>query len=201
MGHALGRGVGPVHSAECVRHVDVRHRGQFLGEVGVVFLLFLVETQVLQQHDLPGLQRRRLGLGVGADHIGRHNHILAQQLGQPVSHDLQREALFPLPLGPAQVGAGNDRSAVAQQVLDGGQGGHNALVIGDHAGLLVQGHVKIAAEQDFFAVYSNVFYGFLVVIHSFCLQIKILYFLVSISTLPISPSPKRPGKPCWRSAS
>ncbi len=62
--------------------------------------------------------------------------------------------------------AGDDRSALVQQVLDGGQSGHDPLVAGDLAGLLVLGNVEVTAQQDLFALNVDVANGLLVVIHN-----------------------------------
>ena len=39
------------------------------------------------------------------------------------------------PVGPAQMGAGGDRGPLGQEVLEGGQGGPDAEVVGDHGRL------------------------------------------------------------------
>ena len=68
-------------------------------------------------------------------------------------------------LGLTQVGAGDNGSAVVQQIADGGQGRHNALVAGDGAGLLILGHIEITAQKDFFAGNIHIGNGLFVVIH------------------------------------
>ena len=103
--------------AKGIGHVHVGQGGQGLGEGGVVGLLALVEAQVLQQHDLAGLQGGGLGLGVLADDVLGKDNLLAQQLAQPLSHGGQGEGFLPLPLGFAQMGAGDDGGSLLQQVL------------------------------------------------------------------------------------
>ena len=186
-GHAGGGGVGPVDRAEGVGDIDLRHGGELLGELGVVLLLPLVEAEVLQQHDLAGLEGGGLGLGVLTDDILGEDHVLPQQLAQALGHGSQGEGLLPLPLGLAQVGAGDDGGVLLQQVLDGGQGGHDALVVGDDAGGLVLGHIEVAAQQDLLARYVDILYGLLVVVHR--------------ASPFIAPSPVRPGKSSCRRAS
>ena len=44
---------------------------------------------------------------------------------------------------------------VLQQILDGGQCRHDALVAGDGAGVLVLGHVEVAAQQDLLALATS----------------------------------------------
>ena len=63
------------------------------------------------------------------------------------------------------MGAGDDRRPMLQQIADGGQGGHDALVAGDGTGLLVLRHVEIAAQQHLFAGHVHVHDGFFIVVH------------------------------------
>ena len=63
------------------------------------------------------------------------------------------------------MGAGNDCRALLQQIPDGGQRGHDALIAGDGAGLLILRHIEIAAQQDLLALDINVADGFLPIIH------------------------------------
>ena len=179
-------GVGYVHA------VLTGQAGHGLGKLGIVLGLALLEAGVLEKHDLAGLQRGGLGLGVGAHHVGGKDHVPAQQLAQALGHGLHAQglqgflplllgegggvlALLGLLLGPlveaglglAQVGAGDDRRALVQEVLDGGQGRPDALVVGDGAGGLVLGDVEVAAEQDLLALDVHVLYCFLVVVHGF----------------------------------
>ena len=180
-----------MHGAEGVGHVQLRHVGQGLGQCGVVLGLALFKAGVLQQHDLAGLQRGGLGPGVLAHHVVGKDDLAAQQLAQTLRHGGQgqlAQGLLPLLLGDvglvlallhlllhvsgegggrlAQMGAGDDGSALLQQIADGGQGRHDALVAGDGAGLLVLGYVKVAAQQDLLACHVHVHNGLLVVIHT-----------------------------------
>ena len=192
--HTGGGGVSAVDGAEGVGHKQLRHVGQLLRQLGVVLGLALFKTGVLQQHDLAGLQRGGLGLGVGAHGVGGKDDLTAQQLAQTLGNGGQGQllqgllpvltghvglALLGLLLdeglkgggGLAQVRAGDDGSALIQQIADGGQGGHDALIAGDGAGLLVLGHVEVAAQQNLLAGHIHVHDGLLVVIHTFFLLI------------------------------
>ena len=121
----------------------------------------------------------------GAEGVGyvqlRHGGQLLGELGVVLllagieaqvfqQHDLaalQRRGLaFPLALGLAQMGAGDDRRLLLQQVADGGQRRHDALVAGNGAGLLVLGHVEIAAQQDLFPGHVHVQNGLFIVVHT-----------------------------------
>ena len=166
IGHAGGGGVGPVHGAEGVGHVDLRHVGHGFRQGGVVLGLALFKTGVLQQQDLAGLERSGLGLGVGTHHILRHDHGLVQQLAQAGGHGLEAQGRVGTVLGLAQVGAGDDGGILVQQVLDRGQSGPDALVVGDDtAAVLGQGNVEVTAKQDFFTGHVHVPDGFFVVVH------------------------------------
>ena len=79
-GHAGSGGVGPVDGAEGIGHVELRHVGHGLGQVGVVLGLPLLKAGVLEEHHLTGLEGGGLGLGVGAHHIGGQDNLSAQQL-------------------------------------------------------------------------------------------------------------------------
>ena len=80
-------------------------------------------------------------------------------------HDLQAQLGLPLALGLAHVGAEDDLRAMVDEVLDGGQGGDDALVAGDLA--VLQGDVEVAAAQHALAGHIDIADGFLVVIHKF----------------------------------
>ena len=209
-----------MNGAESVGHINIRKGGQLFGKLRVVLGLTLFKAGVLQQQDLTRLQRGGLGGGVLAHHVMGKEHFPAQQLGQALRHRgqgqlLQRlfpgllrqlggvlallQLLFhPLVkhrLGLAQVGAGDDRRTVLQQVADGGQGRHNALVAGDGPGLLVLGDVEIAAQEHLLTGGVYICNGFFVVIHMDTLLFRVIYRFF------ISPVPHRPGKPFCRRAS
>ena len=152
--------------AEGVRHIQVRHIRQGLGQSRVVLGLALFKAGVLQQHDLAGLQGGGLGPGVGAHHILRHDDGLAQQLAQALGHGLEAQGRVRAVLRLAQMGAGDDGSVLVQKILDGGQGGPDALVVGDDAAAVFsQGHVEIAAQQNLLAGHVHVPDGLLFIIH------------------------------------
>ena len=203
VGHTGGGGVGAVNGAEGVGDVDAVCAGQIgqcLGKGGIVLLLALLKAQVLQQHDLTGLKGGGLGLGVLAHHIAGENDALAQQLLQTFGHRGQAQLRLDFALGLAQMGAGDDGCALIQQILEGGQSGADALVIGDGAGLLILGHVEVAAAEHLLALHVDVGDGLLVVIHAEKAPFECRAGQ-NFLPVPISPSPSRPGKPFCRSAS
>ena len=192
--HAGGGGVGPVDRAEGVGHIHAVRPGQAghgLSELRVVFGLALLKAGVLEEHDLAGLQRGGLGACVGAHHVAGEDDLPAQQLAQALGHGLHAQglqgllpllpgegggvlALLGLLLGPlleaglrlAQVGAGDDRRPLVQQVLNGGQGRADTLIVRDRAGGLVLGDIEVAAQKDLLALDIDVLYGFFVVVHA-----------------------------------
>ena len=78
MGHALGGGMRTVRGAEGIVDIHFGQGRQLLGEGGVVLFLFLVEADVLQQHDLAVLEAGGQFLGGRSDHVLSHLHFHAQ---------------------------------------------------------------------------------------------------------------------------
>ena len=152
--------------AEGVGHIYLSHSGHGFRQLGVVLFLALLEAGVLQQEDLAGREGGGLGGGVGTHHVGGQDDVLAQQLAQAGGNRLQGQLGLDLALGLAHMGAGDDRRALLQQVLDGGQGGADALVVGDDAAaVLGHGHVEVAAKENLLALHVDVLDRLLVVIH------------------------------------
>ncbi len=145
--------------AEGVVDIHLSQAGQIFAESGQVLGLFLAETGVLQQHNVAVLHGSHSGLGVLAHHVvvvGEDN-VLAQQLAQTHSYGSQAELGLGTVLGFAQMAAQDDPAAVFNQLLDGGQSGNDAVVVGDNA--VLHGDVEIAANQYPFALYVDVFYS------------------------------------------
>ncbi|MPM23293.1 hypothetical protein SDC9_69764 [bioreactor metagenome] len=63
-----------MNRTESVGDVQLRHGSHLFGKGGVVFSLARFKPGVFQKHDLAGLQRRGLGLGVGAHGVGGKDH-------------------------------------------------------------------------------------------------------------------------------
>ena len=149
--------------AECIVYEDLGHGSQFTGECGIVLLLFLVEANVLDHHNLTGLQSGSLRLGILADNVGSHNNLLTQKLAQTGSNGSQRIFHVELTLGTTHVRAEDNGSVFLHQVLDSGQSAVDTGLIGDYT--VRHGNVEVAANENFFAGYGNVFDIFLVVCH------------------------------------
>ena len=173
---AGGGGVGAVHRAERVGNVHVRHGGKLFGKFGVVLLLARIKARVLQQQHLARPERGGLGLGVGADGILGKLDRFSEQLGKADGDAAERQVGLGVGVlfGLAEMGADDQRGAVVEQVLDRGQSGADALVVGDLVGRLVQRHVEVHAQQHFLAGKAHVADALLFVIH--ILDLLIIYF-------------------------
>jgi hypothetical protein len=116
-------------------------------------LLLDVESQVLQQHDIAGLERpgRARRLNGGPDAVVQELHRLGEQPGEFVGHGFQRK-LRDLPaVRPSQVRHQDDRRAGVQGVLDRGESRDDPLVVRDGARDLVLGDIEVDAHQHPFA--------------------------------------------------
>ena len=151
--NALRRSVRAVRRAEGIVHVDLGQRRQRFRESRIVGFLFRVEAQVLEQQHLARLELARHLFGNLAHAIRREGHVdaiaefLVEQLAQPDGHGPQRILRIRLALGPAQVRGQNHFGAVPQRVLDGGQRGHNARVVGNRLSVFGQRYVEINADK------------------------------------------------------
>ena len=175
---------------ESVGHVDLGHGSQLLCEGGIVLGLALFKAGVFQQQDLTGLQGRGLSLSILTHNVAGEDNFLSQQLCQTGGYGSQGQLLLLLApgslgefcgiltlfcllfdpfvkirLGLSQVRAGNHRRALIQQIPNGGQSGHDALVTGDGTGLFVLRDIEIAAEKDLLALHVDVADGLFLVIH------------------------------------
>ena len=150
-------------AAKGVHHVDVAQLGELLRHALVVLGLALVKAGVFQHQDLAGLERLGGGFGLGAGG-GAHEVDLdaRQQGGQVVGRHLHAVLGVRAILGAAEVAHQHDGGAVVEQVLDGGQGGADAGVVGDGAGGLVLRHVEVDADQGALALPVHVLDGLLV---------------------------------------
>ena len=147
MSNALRGGVGTMRGTERVVHVDLGERGKLLRKLRHVLFFFRMEAQVFEQQHVAVLERLGRGFRFRADAIGREGHGLAEQLRQARGGRFQTHFGIHLALGPAQVRSQNQPAAALQDVLNGGQRGLDARVIGDFAGV-VQGYIEIHAHEN-----------------------------------------------------
>ena len=139
--------MGAVRDAKGVVDIDVAKLGQGSSKSGVVLLLALLKTKVLdEQHLAVGKgQRRREGLL--AAHVAHVGNGRAEQLGEAGGDRLHGvRGLKTRACGPAQVAHAHDaRAALAKQV-DGGKSRANAGVVAHDA--VLDGHVEVDADND-----------------------------------------------------
>ena len=150
--------MGPMDGAKGIGHEDVRQVRQLLGELRIVGFLFLLEAGVLQQHDLPVLHISYALLGALPHGVGGElDPHLWQQLLETGGYGRQGVLHIHFAFGTAQMGAKDHLCIVIQQVLDGGHGGHDTLVV-RHLHVLGQGHVEIHTAQHALSSDLNVFH-------------------------------------------
>ena len=165
-GGAHDGALGAVRGAEGVEHEDVAVGGEGLGDLGVVLLLALVEADVLEDEDVAVLEGVDGGLGLLAVGVVNELHVVAGELGELVGSRLEGErGLGTVALGAAEVAHEDDLGALVLEVLDGGDGGAHARVVGDDA--VLQGHVEVNAHEDALARDVRVANGLLGECHAF----------------------------------
>src|SRR5919198_1105665 len=120
---------------ERVTNEQVSEPGQFLCEFWVVLVFALMEAQVLQNGDLPGLQRGNSLLCTLADTVIRKRDRRPQELAELLGYRLQGERGIWSALRPAQMGNYDHLRAAAHQVLEAGEQALEARCVGHPAGL------------------------------------------------------------------
>jgi len=158
--------VGSVGGAEGIIHVDVGELAEAgaesgdlsgvglhavpLGILGLALLLN-VEADVLEQDDLAWLEGGAGGLDLGANAVVEELHRLAEDFLKLCGDWLERVLGDALTIGTAKMAGENDRGSLGEGMLDGREGGGDALGIGDLPSLLVLRDVEINADEDAFA--------------------------------------------------
>ena len=149
-----------MRGAEGVEHEDVAVGSELLGDLGVVLLLALVEADVLEHQDVTRLDLGNGSSGLLAVGVVNELHVIAGKLGELLGGRLERElGLGTVALGAAEVAHEHDAGAVLLEVLDGGDGGLDARVVGDDT--VLQGHVEVNAHDDALALDVDVANGLL----------------------------------------
>ena len=80
-----------MRNAKRIVHSDIGERCELLCEGGIVFLLFLVIAQVLEQEDFARLQACRELLRLGADAVGCPLDLTAEELCEMLDEMLRAE--------------------------------------------------------------------------------------------------------------
>ena len=94
--------VGHIRKLFGERVLGLTQLGVFLGGL-VLDNLFLVETKVLKQHAIAGLERLGLCSRLGPDAIFDEDNLFAYQFRQSFGHGRQRGLVVPFTLRSAQV--------------------------------------------------------------------------------------------------
>jgi len=146
LGHTLSGGVGAVGGTEGIVDEKVEGSGELLNVGGVVLLLLLVETGVLEHEDISLLGGINNSLNLVSDGVGAELDLLSEELSEALGAGSEGELVLRSVLGTSQVGADGDDGTLALQVLDGGDRGADTGIIGD--GLSVKGNVDVATDED-----------------------------------------------------
>ena len=149
LGHTLSGGVGTVGGTEGIVDEEVEGSGELLDEGLLVLGLLLVEAGVLEHEDISLLGGIDHGLDLVTDAVGGELDVLAEELSHALGGGAEGELVLGT-IGAAQVGADGDDGALGLEVLDGGDGGTDAGVIGDL--LAVKGDVDVATDKDLLAL-------------------------------------------------
>ena len=123
-----------------------------------------MKADVLQHHNLAGLDFGAQTVGVWADHILSQRNRELEQLGKALGHRGQRILGVYLALGPAQVGYNDDGGAAGDQIPQRGQSALDAPLICQMT-VFIDWGIKIAADQNFFAPHIDIAHGLFVKIH------------------------------------
>jgi hypothetical protein len=138
-----------VRGPKRVVDVGVGQLGQPGGQLGIVLGLPRLKADVLQQQHIAAVQPSGELPGPVADRFGRELHHIPDQLGQTRRHGLQREVGV-VALGASQVRDQHQRRAALSQLLDRGQGGPDAGIVGDRS--VVKRDVEVHSHKDPLAV-------------------------------------------------
>jgi hypothetical protein len=140
------RGMGPMSAPECVIDIYVAQRSQLPCESGIVLFLFLMKTEILEQHDVAVLQVGGKLADFVPDTVGSKNDGPSQQLLQPCSYRPQAVLRIRFSFWPPEMRRKNQPSAIGDDVPNRGKRRLNPRVIGDAA--TRQWYVEIDAHKD-----------------------------------------------------
>src|SRR5581483_9241350 len=101
--HAERAGVFAMRGAEGVVDVDVAELGDLLGEIRVVLLLFLVESEIFEQQDVAVLKTFGSAFDAGADAVIDEADRLAEQFTELLLNRLERVFRLRSALRPAEM--------------------------------------------------------------------------------------------------
>ena len=118
---------------ERVVDVDVRVGGQRGRELGVVLLLGRVEPEVLEEQQLARPEPVDRVLRADPEGIPGDRHVPAEQLGQPLPHRTEPQAVRDLAVRPAEMAGEDQAGALVEEGRDGRDGRPDPGVVRDLA--------------------------------------------------------------------
>ena len=152
--------LGAVSGTEGVENEDVAIGSEGLGDLGIVLLLTLVKTDVLENEDLARLDG---GDGLGgllAISVGDKSNIETRELGELLGDGLEGKlGLEAGALGTAEVAHEDNASIVLNEIVDGGQGSLDTGGVANDA--ILDRHVEVNADENALAVDIDVADGLL----------------------------------------
>ena len=169
------RGMGAVGGAEGVADEDIAEfgeagaegfdivRGGFGGGAVFVFgfaFLFDVEAEVFEEGDFAGLHVGAGGFDFEADTIFEETDGAAEEFREFFGDGLEGVFGHAATIRAAEVAHQDNGGALVERVLDGGEGGDDALGVRDGAGGFVLGNIEIDADENAFSGEGDVFDGF-----------------------------------------
>ena len=149
--HARIRGMRTMRNAKRIVHSDIGERCELLCEGGIVFLLFLVIAQVLEQEDFARLQACRELLRLGADAIGCPLDLTIEELCEMLDEMLRAELILTCLSRAADVAGDDERRAAVEQIVQRRQRTHHARIVRDvHLG--IERDVVVHADEYLLAL-------------------------------------------------
>src|SRR6185295_5838640 len=120
----------------------------------VIVLFALVETAVLEQHDIARLEVRMPGAAV--DPVANQRYLPAEERGQPPGYGRERVGPAELTLGgPTEVRGHHHRGAAFERIAYRRDRRADAGVVGDRAAFVLR-HVEVGADEDALAFHVDV---------------------------------------------
>ena len=152
--------LGAVSGAEGIENENVTIGSELLGDLGVVLLLTLVETDVLENEDLARLDGGDSLGSLLAVSVGDKGNVETRELGELLGDRLKGELrLEASTLGTAEVAHEDDASVVLNEIVDGGQGSLDTGGVANDA--ILDRHVEVNADENALAVDIDIADGLL----------------------------------------
>jgi len=134
-------------------------RGGFGGGAVFVFgfaFLFDMEAEVFEKGDFAGLHVGAGGFDFEADAIFEETDGTAEEFGKLFGDGLEGVFGHAAAIRAAEVAHQDNAGSLVERVLDGREGGDDALGVRDGAGGFVLGNIEIDADEDAFSIERDV---------------------------------------------